>query len=243
PRAVADVDLRVVEVGYLELRAAGARGDSLRGLGQELHQPDRPPVRARVRLELALLVDHGGEQRGVEVVVVRVPTDDLAVVERVPEALVPRGPGEVDRAECDREHGDADHRDDQATGLCARHAVSCASTSPTKASSSSSVPSFTRTKSARAALSSSGMSRADRSSTAPLRRRRTSAGAVTTTTASTSRSPPVSYRSGISATATGPSTPASHSSRRATTRGWSNASSQASSSRSAKTISPMRARS
>src|SRR4051812_14225109 len=55
PRAVADVDLRVVEVGDAEARASGVHGDPLRSRGQELHQADRAGARARVDAELALL--------------------------------------------------------------------------------------------------------------------------------------------------------------------------------------------
>ena len=72
--------------------------------GRSCISPIAPRSERACGVELALLVDDGGEQRGVEVVVVRVAEDDLAVVERVPEALVPRGLREVDRPERDREH-------------------------------------------------------------------------------------------------------------------------------------------
>src|SRR5438034_1433312 len=81
PGAVADVDLRVVEVADAETGAAGVNGDPLRGRGQELHQPDRTRARARIGPELALLVDDSGEQGRVEVVVLGVPADDLLVPE------------------------------------------------------------------------------------------------------------------------------------------------------------------
>ena len=63
PRAVADVDLGVVEIGEHELRAAGADRDPLRGRRLKLHQADRARARLRVRVELRLLLDHGREER------------------------------------------------------------------------------------------------------------------------------------------------------------------------------------
>src|SRR3954451_2540374 len=85
PRAVADVDLGVVEVGDAEARPAGAQGNALGGARKELHQADRSGPRAGVSVELALLVDDRGEERAVEVVVARVAPDDRLVAERVPE--------------------------------------------------------------------------------------------------------------------------------------------------------------
>src|SRR5581483_6535520 len=41
PRAVADVDLRVVEIRRVEPRSAGADRDAARGRRRELHQADR----------------------------------------------------------------------------------------------------------------------------------------------------------------------------------------------------------
>src|SRR4029079_6523876 len=66
PGAVAHVQLRVVEIGEDELRSAGADRDALRGRGLELHQADRAGARLRIRAKLRLLVDHGGEERGIE---------------------------------------------------------------------------------------------------------------------------------------------------------------------------------
>src|SRR5437763_15638980 len=54
PRAVADVDLRVVDIADSEARASGEYGDPLRSRRQELHQADRAGARARVSVELAL---------------------------------------------------------------------------------------------------------------------------------------------------------------------------------------------
>src|SRR5262245_42064231 len=76
PRAVADVDLRVLEVGEHEPRPAGASRDPLRRRRQELHQADGPGVRVRIRVEAALDVDDGGQEVGIEVVVACVTTDD-----------------------------------------------------------------------------------------------------------------------------------------------------------------------
>src|SRR5919202_6432032 len=89
PGAVADVDLRLVEVLDLEARAAGADGDPLRRRRLKLHQAERARVRAGARAELALLVDDRGEERRVEPIVPRVPADDLVVGERVAQPLVP----------------------------------------------------------------------------------------------------------------------------------------------------------
>src|SRR5207302_5750581 len=118
-------------------------------------------ARARVRVELALLLDNRGEERGVQPIVAGVPTDDRRVLERIPE---PRPPGRLrpleirERAERRRQHrrGEKDppQEDDESS-----------STTPaTKASSASSDPSFTYAKSAWRSFSSSGMSRDSRGS-------------------------------------------------------------------------------
>src|SRR5436190_19357461 len=96
PGAVANVDLGGVEIGDPEPGTAGSLGDPHCRLWQQLHEADRSAVRARLSLELALLVDHRRQQRRVEPVVAGVAADDLAVVEWVPEPVVPRGPGDVD---------------------------------------------------------------------------------------------------------------------------------------------------
>src|SRR5205814_10130179 len=54
PRAVADVQLGVVQIRDDELRAAGVHRDSLRRSGQQLHQADRARARLHVGAELAL---------------------------------------------------------------------------------------------------------------------------------------------------------------------------------------------
>src|SRR5206468_7137689 len=89
PRAVADVQLRLVEVGDLKSSAAGPGGDPERGVGEQLHEPDRSRARARVRMELRFLVDDGGKQGRIEVVVARVSADELVVPQRIAEAQVP----------------------------------------------------------------------------------------------------------------------------------------------------------
>src|SRR5207237_7754681 len=91
PGAVADVDLGVVEILYPELRPSRVDSDSLRRVRKQLHQSDRPRARLHVRAKLALLVDHRGQQGGVEVVVPSVAPDDRVVLERIPEANPPAG--------------------------------------------------------------------------------------------------------------------------------------------------------
>lgn len=66
PGAVADVDLRVAQVGDDEGGAAGAERDPRRGLGEELHEANRPCLEARVRVESALHVDDRREQGRIE---------------------------------------------------------------------------------------------------------------------------------------------------------------------------------
>ena len=91
PRAVADVDLGVAEIGNDESGAAGAERDALRRVREELHEPDRACAGLRIRIESALDVDDRGEERGVEVVVRRVRADDVLVLERVARPEVPVG--------------------------------------------------------------------------------------------------------------------------------------------------------
>ncbi len=146
PRSVADVDLRVAEIGDDEAVAAGAERDPLGRLGEELHEADGACGRLRVRVEAALGVDDGGEQSRVEVVVLRVPAEDVLVRERIPGAEVPV------RLRLDHPRGDGSDAEDDGCGgnedLHAREArqaarVRPASTSATHASSSSGVPVLT----------------------------------------------------------------------------------------------------
>src|SRR5581483_709282 len=142
PRAVADVQLGVVEVANPELRPARPRRDALRGRRQQLHQPDRARLRARVGPEAALLVDDGGEERAVEPVVARVAADDLLVAVGVPEPLVPGRLRVVHRADADRDgRGDGAQQGEPAE----ERYRSSSSTRSTKRSTSSSEPSFTKT--------------------------------------------------------------------------------------------------
>src|SRR5215207_1162450 len=76
-RSVPDVDLGVVEVVDLEAGAAGVQRDAPRGVREKLHEADGTRVRLGVRVELALPVDHGRDERGVEIVVAGVPGDDV----------------------------------------------------------------------------------------------------------------------------------------------------------------------
>jgi hypothetical protein len=89
PGAVAHVDLRVPEVRDDEPRAPGPQGDSLRGLREELHEPDGARGGLDVRIEATLRVDHRCEHRRIEVVVPRVRAHDVLVLERVARAQVP----------------------------------------------------------------------------------------------------------------------------------------------------------
>src|SRR5215471_19175468 len=239
PRAVADVDVGVREVRDAEAAAAGVLGDALCRARRQLHQSDRPRTRAGVGIELALRFDHRGQQRGVELVLLGVDANVRRVAQRIPEPRVPRrlAPLQVDER---AERRDDDRGDDDPAPQDRR---SSSSTPATKASSSSREPSLTYVKSARRSFSSSGTSRSSLSARTPRRASRTSGGAVTTTTRSKRASPPVSYSSGISATATSAVCSASQASVAARTLGWSSDSSQASSARSEKTIRPTSARS
>ena len=79
------------EVGDDEPVSPGPERDALRGLGKELHEADRAGSRLRVRVEAALHVDDGGEERRVEVVVRGVAAEDVLVLERVARAEVEVG--------------------------------------------------------------------------------------------------------------------------------------------------------
>jgi len=89
PRAVADVDLGVVEILRVERVTVGADSDTVSGLGGQLHQPDRAGGRLRVRVELRLLVHDGGDERGIKAVLTGVDANELRVAKRVADALVP----------------------------------------------------------------------------------------------------------------------------------------------------------
>src|SRR4051794_16915424 len=191
PRAVTDVDLGVVQVRCAEAAAPGADRDALGRLGLQLHQAERAGARFCVGAELALLVDDGRDESRVEVVVARVAPDDLLVLQRVADAVEPCGLAVSQVDEADRHRRDEDHEREELTQTHA--AVSVRTTSATKASSSSSEPSFTYEKSARSTLSPSGISRCSRSSSrSPARIARSSRGAVITTTASNRPSTPAS---------------------------------------------------
>src|SRR4029453_5331503 len=146
----------------------------------QLHEADRSGARARVRVELALLVDHAGEQCRVEVVVARVGADDRVVVQRVAEPHVPRRLGRVHVREGGSEKS---AREQQREELLQR--VSSRRTACTKSSSSSMEPSFTKENAAWAPFTESGSRRGCRWAAATsVRSVRTFGGAVTTTTAS-----------------------------------------------------------
>src|SRR5579884_473078 len=189
PRAVANVDVRVREIGDAEARAARVLRDALRRARRQLHEPDRPCLGASVRVELALGLDHRGEQRGVEMVLRGVDANVRRVPERKPEARVPRRLRLLQIEEAGDGREDHGARDEPAPQ---RDRRSSSRTPATKASSSSSEPSLTYEKSARRTFSSSGTSRSSLSVRSPRRASLTSGGAVTTTTRSKRCSPPVS---------------------------------------------------
>ena len=138
PGAVADVDLRVEQIGGRELRAARPHGDPVRGHRRELHQPDRARLRLRTGVELRLLVDHRREQGRIDAVLTRMHAHVLGVAQRIAQPLEPR------RARCDDVHGDGchDQEGEQEAGTKADHDERSCITDPTNASSSSSEPVF-----------------------------------------------------------------------------------------------------
>src|SRR5689334_1956802 len=79
-RAGVNVLVWVVQVARPQ-PAAGAR--------HELHQPARADLRARVRLEPRLRLHHRGDERGIDVVLLRLVVDDVAEGDGVGEELTP----------------------------------------------------------------------------------------------------------------------------------------------------------
>ena len=143
PRAVADVDVGVVEIGDGERRPAGPLRDRLGRHRRQLHQPHRPHARERVRPESALLVDDGGHERRVEPVAGRVRAHDVAVVERILEPVDEGGPLDRRHSEHDgRPGGDHCHGQDEQQAPRS-HRRRSSSTRATNASSSASEPSLT----------------------------------------------------------------------------------------------------
>src|SRR2546426_8728856 len=138
PGAVTDVDLGVVEILDPETRATSMERDPFGGVRQELHQADRAGRRPSVGLELRLLIDDRGQERRVEVVVVRVAPHDLFVGERIPQPLPPTRLRGLQRGERRKQRPD---EQDEAEGPF--HVARSAITPARNASSSSSVPSLT----------------------------------------------------------------------------------------------------
>ena len=126
---------------------AGPHRDPLRRVGQELHQADGPGVGARGRVELALGVDDGGEQRRREVVVPRVRADDRLVAERVADPLVPLRLGGHDPGGDTGRRRHGEQRDEPDPPHAGVEASACASsraiTPPTQAKRSSNEPVLT----------------------------------------------------------------------------------------------------
>src|SRR5207245_3495874 len=112
------------------------QGIALRRVGEDLHQPDRSRLRARVRLELRLLVDDGRDQCRIELVVPRMTSHDLLVVERVPEPLPPARLRGLQHAERKGKYSRNGARSDERLNQVKRQLPS-----PTKASSYLCVPS------------------------------------------------------------------------------------------------------
>src|SRR5665811_2192798 len=251
--AVADVDVGVGEIGRPEIGAAAAVLDLVGGFRRHLHQPARAGTRGLVA-EARLGIDHGRDQRGVDLLFVGLLADDV---------LVAQGQGElldhvVEAAEdADREPGGKAERHRHATGeqappppRLALHRRSFSTSADSSRSSCSRLPSLATPCSARAAFSSWASWRASRSPTrawprASARSRRTLSAAVTATVVSKTPSIPDSNSSGTSTTATSVSSGSDPSQApiRSPTRGWICASSHFSSSGSAKTIPPIRSRS
>src|SRR5205823_2912344 len=142
PRAVADVELGVVEIADAKPSSARVDCDSLRGVGQQLHEPDRAGIGFHAGTELALLVDHRSEQRGVEAVVAGMAANDRLVLEGVPEPHPPAGLGHVHVGEAgggEAEYGGEGSNASQG----ATRATRARMVSATKSSSCCRVPSFT----------------------------------------------------------------------------------------------------
>ena len=114
-----------------------------------ISQVDSPGVRPRGRVELALRVDHGREQRGRQVVVPRVGADDRLVAKRVADPLVPLRLGRDDPRRDPRgrrrgeQQGDGETLHARADASASASACSCRMTSPTHAPRSSYVPVLT----------------------------------------------------------------------------------------------------
>jgi hypothetical protein len=140
PRAVADVELGDEQVLGPPALAAGPVGDALAGLREQLHQSDRAGAGACIGVELALLVDHRGQQVGLESVVLGMALDDLLVAQRVTHPLVPARL-RLEDVEGEPREGDDEHREPGEPAHAS--AFSSAITPPTQASSSSSEPVFT----------------------------------------------------------------------------------------------------
>src|SRR6202035_2316136 len=177
--AVGEVDAGCGEIAGGELVAAGKVGEEVGGGRQDLHQT-LGAGRRRTWFELALRIDHGRDQRRVEVLGGGLFADDARVAER--QAVRARGLVEIEGHEAHENgrHGDGDRRSQAASG----HRPSLTRTDDSSRSRSSSLPSLRTTNVARPAFSSWESWRAARSSASacPLAaaRARRSASADTT---------------------------------------------------------------
>jgi hypothetical protein len=155
--AVANVDVGVGQVLRLERNPAAELGDASGGLGGDLHQA--PGTRARSLVaEPRLLVDDRGDQRRVEVLLLRLLADDVVVAQwqrHLADRLA-----DVDPADREGDQPPEAERQEEGPGKPAPHSPSplpsFAITSATDLESCSLVPSLASTCVARAAFSSWG---------------------------------------------------------------------------------------
>src|SRR6186997_287800 len=208
--SVANIDFGVSQVLQFEARSFAVLSDRVSGVGSDLHQPARSRARFLV-LELRLGVDHGGDQRRVDVLFGGLLADHVLVAQRQRQLLDRVVEGAVGDQEGEPEPGeDGEPAEGGAAAAgtdLAPHPRSFSSKADSARSSSSTEPSLATTCSARSAFSGWVSCRASRSSTracprAAARSRRTSSAATTATVVSKAFSLPASKRSGTSTTAT-----------------------------------------
>src|SRR5262249_50440602 len=148
-------DFRVREVFEVERGAAAQPLDFLRRFGRDLHQPAGAGGGGLVA-EVGLRVDDGGDQRGVDALLLRLLANDVLVLERQGPLLAraadqTRGDRDRDR---DARQGRSGREDQTAAAPPATHPLSLSISADRARSRSSGVPSLAIAWSARSAFSS-----------------------------------------------------------------------------------------